>query len=836
MALPAFCSYAELISENVQNQTVLFSSKIFIDTIVQSSISPNDIIKEMSIRILMNFSLNQELRNQLVRKDQLLEKIIKSIPPAASKQNSLSIGYALSTISNFSMIKDQVVSNHMLSLKPCIVLQTLGDYLSSPILNYREYAMQSLQYLTEYNVRWRNAAINGVDQVKGIFDVVISQLQSNNSNIVRRILRILISISISFEAESNPLSDGINVEEQKKLDPNFEDPEVTNLNTIKAIKTFMSYKKHIMTLLFKLLPTKGNPNNDTYIGYLPSVLKLLSILSSSPELMDTFRELDGLQLYTAMLLFYTSLPNANQDIASHIIHTLNNLLYDDQNLNYFIEKGGIQQFIDALSDQNNSEFTISEIARIIANICVSFEEARTQILASSVTIQKFTNLLNAKGQLNLQEQSLRALTNLSLSVSTEESAKYMIESNTLTLVSNFIIQTPVQTFENANAINSKQYITYILAFKYFINLSTNMAVQPHISKCFGGIDYFLKVLKFFHPSSINRDLLSKLIEIPLNILKLLSNFTVKGRVRKYIHETAGILDLINSFSSIPQLADQLEVLSANLKFPYEKFYAEEGDTEKSLPEIVKLDDDEQSDSDEESDNIVNQEDELRKQAIEEEYRKARELQLQLEKEEVQRRIEEERLLREEEEIQNRIEAERKALLELNRLKQIEYEKKQKLLAEEKEKLRISEEKERLKKEEALKEQRRKEEEFLQNLLREQEKLKEEQLLEEQARKGQQLCSDLKLKESEIQRITSKLKRRAVKIEEKKAKLSTSADKLKKIESKTTTRNRRLQRTSVSASKSRSRSQSVAVEDPGSRNSLSSIEDSFKRPKKEIFQR
>jgi hypothetical protein len=170
----------------------------------------------------------------------------------------------------------------------------------------------------------------------------------------------------------------------------------------------------------------------------------------------------------------------------------------------------------------------------------------------------------------------------------------------------------------------------LLACKLFVNLTASEIAREPLCQNIKAVTVFLSLLNETHPV------------FHLQALKLLTNLTLEGKIRKWFHESHHV-EKVQAFesSTVPDISEQAKMVLANLSFPFEENYDES--THEMINRIIES-------SNQILSNLDNEDDEIEEEVTESQVdaEKEREIELQQERERERQREQELELERERE--------------------------------------------------------------------------------------------------------------------------------------------------------------------------------------------
>eukprot|EP01102_Stenamoeba_stenopodia_P014451 TRINITY_DN479_c0_g6_i1.p1 TRINITY_DN479_c0_g6~~TRINITY_DN479_c0_g6_i1.p1 ORF type:complete len:1392 (-),score=512.93 TRINITY_DN479_c0_g6_i1:24-4199(-) len=416
------------------------------------------------------------------------------------------------------------------------------------------------------------------------------------------------------------------------------------------------------TIVFNLIAADGKIDAQGKI----QLVKLFAYMSSGE-----LDEGDQVALIQAKALerLITLLQNETSELQTQSLSGLSNLICFDILQTRFLElHGSIPLLVSLLSSPN--PILKKDAARGLANLAIGhFDDARDAI-ANAGAILPLKQLLLGASDEDSKKEGLRGLINLARSY---RCAEQISQSD--------VIPTLLQLFQQ-----STQQLK-LLATMLLVNLSANDKARFALTKAIHGQpDQFLALIKQTDET------------MQLQGLKIVSNLSIQGKIRRYIQdrkEWTTLIQKLEKESPNEAIRKQSEMASLIISVPCESSYAEE---EVSLdhivlPHVQEIDEEEEEEEEEVEEEIETEargsisiqktpettveeiakekkriEDELEAKRKQEEEQKARLEQARLKAEEMKRKEEELRQKHLQEEEQRRKEEEVKRKEEEERVK------------------------------------------------------------------------------------------------------------------------------------------------------------------------
>ena len=533
-------------------------------------------------------------------------------------------------------------------------------------------------------------------------------------------------------------------------------------------KNLVAYGTHLIPIVLPLL--ESDKEQIQKLSYM-----VLSDLLEIQSMQDAFVKQNGV----GQLLTLCVSESSPEEVANAASTQLNYLLDSNEEImKQFIEQKKLQQIIDKIESIKSPQ-TQANILGVLANILISSEELREEIYDSPKALKIICSFLSHSSSI-CQKNALRTIVNLTLTYQRIP----------------VLLNPEYKLIENIHKIMQSNSEHSDIALSVLTNLTSHEDTHRYIIKGMNGLDSVNSLLQQDNPKK------------QLSGLKLLTNFAVKGRNRKWFHENSKIPNLVEKLKSSPNndISTQAESALANLSFPYESHYDdEEIEEKKALPEIVELDDDDEfsaEDGEEGEDG-----DEIQPKSTAVDTKAAEELNRKLEEERKAIEIEKKKLADEE---KARIEAakrkeEREKEAERKRLeKQKEHEKQLKILQEQEEK-RKKEKQERILQKQKEDEELRKQEQEAEELRKKLEGKKKAKAEKEKADKLSNQLNELIQSHKEACEISSKkLSEYQSEVTELQNEISSLDKRIESVLKKKDSRQRKVQRSLVRTEKAKTK--------------------------------
>eukprot|EP01102_Stenamoeba_stenopodia_P005953 TRINITY_DN1665_c0_g6_i1.p1 TRINITY_DN1665_c0_g6~~TRINITY_DN1665_c0_g6_i1.p1 ORF type:complete len:1297 (+),score=336.71 TRINITY_DN1665_c0_g6_i1:314-4204(+) len=299
---------------------------------------------------------------------------------------------------------------------------------------------------------------------------------------------------------------------------------------------------------------KGTPEGDA----VNLILQLLINISTTPKSVDSIVANDGLSLVLNLARDPAKTPTsplADENVKSQIVSLLSGLLTNDEIHEKFIKESGVKLLVMLLTSQS-SKTVKKEAAKGIANISQFYEEIREDVGKERGVFEELVRMLSlsstSEDDVDSKRQSLRALTNLSLSYN---NVNEMLKHNIVNVIKKILESSSSNTKPNRD-------MTFFTS-KLLVNLTAHDQARPIVSKEIG-VDMAINMLKDEDDS------------FQLQSLKLLTNLSIQGSNRKKLHEKGIVGQMKSAKLRSGETKQQTEVALANLSFPYEDKYDDNG--------------------------------------------------------------------------------------------------------------------------------------------------------------------------------------------------------------------------------------------------------------------
>lgn len=260
------------------------------------------------------------------------------------------------------------------------------DYLSSPILQLRDFALSGILRGTQHSEEWRLKVAEG-DGIR----YAIAQLQTTNAKIVKQACLIIRNLSLDQDTACSKKSHAAVVRQASNLLP----------------------------LLMALLPAGSGGAAGTHklssdAGVAATALAVLSGLATQESVRDTFLALGGVNHFMAQIETLSK-AQGQEDTVTSLLSSLAIMLHEESNAEQFLASGGAAKLLSILSSSPSTTVQ-TEVIRLLANMCIVEDSVREGVIESAPARSAvLRNLLHPEP--NAKRQALRLLTNVALTPS-----------------------------------------------------------------------------------------------------------------------------------------------------------------------------------------------------------------------------------------------------------------------------------------------------------------------------------------------------------------------------------------------------------------------------------
>ena len=404
----------------------------------------------------------------------------------------------------------------------------LADYATSPIPALRIYSLSTIRQLSQHSQPWREAFMTG------------GKAGIPAEGLLPALIPQIKSQNESISVLSLQIIRALSIQS-----PNTTENDQKNLS---------AYGTHLISALVTLIkPGGGSPaqKRSAYVA--------LSTLLESENMQKTFGKEKGVDTLVELILD----PSGSPDVVQSAASLLGNLLDSNEEiLDQFIEQGYLERIVTTGGAVQDPQVAAG-ILGVCANILLCSDELREQFFASSKCLDQLSSSLKHSSE-PIQRSALRCSINLTLAY---QHIPLLLQGNQ-------------QLLPSLKSTLAQKPSLQGLALSLIVNLSAHEECQGQLTSVMGPLSWINGYLKDSDESK------------GLAGLKILTNYAVRGRNRKWLHEEGkATLKILQDCKNLPGLKEQADSALCNLSFPYEDHYDSEAvEKAKELPEYVEDED------------------------------------------------------------------------------------------------------------------------------------------------------------------------------------------------------------------------------------------------------